>query len=210
MEIHNLKINKNAKNILKKSTSVLTIVALSCTLAACGNKKTTKNREYAESNIEYKNYSDNKSEQNLNKTEQHKDYSENIKKLKEKYYYVSSPVVRNNKSYVKVRNEKDPAYGFVSLDTLEEVIPVGTYDYISNEIKINDKSYFWVSTKDDDGYANGLMSLDDFSLEIPCKTYRVIKQKNTESINYLECLNTDRETIDTYMPDENLVLRKCK
>ena len=54
MEIHNLKINKNAKNILKKSTSVLTIVALSCTLAACGNKKTTKNREYAESNIEYK------------------------------------------------------------------------------------------------------------------------------------------------------------
>ena len=135
---------------------------------------------------------------------------EKIKELQKKYKYVSSPVTRNDKRYVKVRSTKT-GYGYVNLDTLEEDIPADKYDFISDEMEYNGHNYVWVSVYDDNNYNHGLLSLDTLNEVIPCKTYRHIDVVTNDDIDTFECLQPDKETVDTYEPTDNgpkLVLTK--
>lgn len=121
--------------------------------------------------------------------------------LESRYFYVSGPIIRNNKKYWKVRQQGIPEYGLVDDETLLEVIPCGKYDLIGNEISIGGKNYVTVSIPLDDGCAYGLLSLDNFTEVIPCGVYRDVDiDKEEEEV---ECLQRDRETIDIYQPDEN-------
>lgn len=117
--------------------------------------------------------------------------------LENKYFYVGDPIVRNNKKYFPVRQKGFSGYGWVDCETLVEVIPPNKYDTIGSEVIIAGKSYVYVSVAYDDDYAYGLLSLDTFKEVVPCKTYRVVDIEN-ESV---ECLQTDRVTIDVYEPN---------
>lgn len=121
--------------------------------------------------------------------------------LESRYFYVSGPIVRNNKKYWKVRLQGIPEYGLVDDETLLEVIPCGKYDLIGNETSIDGKNYVPVSIPLDDGYAYGLLSLDNFTEVIPCGVYRDVDINKAEEV--VECLQKDRETVDIYQPDEN-------
>jgi len=121
--------------------------------------------------------------------------------LEKIYSYVSGPIVRNNKKYWKVRTQGISNYGLVDYDTNVEVIKPGTYDYIGNEIIIAGISYIQISTPYDNGYAYGLLNLNDFSEVIPCGVYRDVDI--FESEEKVECLQSDRETIDIYTPNVN-------
>lgn len=123
------------------------------------------------------------------------------KELEKKYSYVSGPIVRNGKKYWKVRIQGIPNYGLVDYETNIEVIKPGTYDYIGNEIIIAGISYVQVSIPYDDGYAYGLVNLNDFSEVIPCGVYKDVDISETEE--KIECLHTDRQTIDIYTPNDN-------
>lgn len=210
MKIENLKINKG----INKPILLITSLALSFTLSACGNKKVEVAEEPTAVQVSTTDIPtptprvqemDTIVEDNEEKEKRNNSYKEELLK---KYHYVSSVIVRNGKEYVKVRKAGNPDYGWVSLDTLEEVIPVGKYDYISNEIIINDRSYVKISIKEDDGYAYGLLSLDTFAEVVPCKTYDKINFKEDNDEEILECLLPDSESFDIYVPSESKILIK--
>lgn len=123
------------------------------------------------------------------------------KELEKKYSYVSGPIIRNSKKYWKVRIQGIPNYGLLDYETNIEVIKPGTYDYIGNEIVIAGIPYVQISTPYDNGYAYGLLNLNDFNEVIPCGVYRDVDILETEE--KVECLHPDRQTIDTYTPNDN-------